>query len=100
MVSIHIIADDAGAASDWYCSVLGAREEHRITLTDGRLIDVELWFGDSKVVLADEFPEQGALSPKTTGASSAVFYLPTDDVDGLVERAVAAGAEVLRPAAD
>jgi hypothetical protein len=25
MISIHIIAHDAGAASDWYCSVLGAR---------------------------------------------------------------------------
>ena len=100
MISIHIIAHDAGAASDWYCSVLGAREDHRITLADGRLIDVELWFGDSKVVLADEFPEHVALSPKTTGASSAVFYLPTDDVDGLVEQAVAAGAEVIRPTAD
>jgi PhnB protein len=100
MISIHIIARDAQAAAEWYCSVLGAREDHRITLTDGRLLDVELWFGDSKVVLADEFPEQGALSPKTTGASSAVFYLPTDDVDGLVERAVAARAEVIRPAAD
>jgi PhnB protein len=100
MISIHIIAHDAGAAADWYCSVLGAREEHRITLADGRLIDVELWFGDSKVVLADEFPEHGALSPTATGASSAVFYLPTDDVDGLVEHAVAAGAEVIRPAAD
>jgi PhnB protein len=100
MISIHIIAPDAGAAADWYCSVLGAREEHRITLAEGRLIDVELSFGDSKVVLADEFPEHAALSPKTTGASSAVFYLPTDDVDGLVEQAVAAGAEVIRPAAD
>lgn len=101
MVSIHIIAHDAGAASDWYCSVLGAREEHRITLADGRLIDVELSFGDSTVVLADEFPEQAALSPKTTAQpASAVFYLPTDDVDGLVEQAVAAGAEVIRPAAD
>jgi PhnB protein len=100
MIRIHIIAHDSRAAADWYCAVLGAREEHHITLADGRLIDVELWFGDSKVVLADEFPEQGALSPKTTGASSAVFYLPTDDVDGLVEQAVAAGAEVIRPAAD
>jgi PhnB protein len=100
MISIHIIVHDAAAAAGWYCSVLGAREEHRITLADGRLLDVELWFGESRVVLADEFPEQGALSPKTTGASSAVFYLPTDDIDGLVEGAVAAGAEVIRPAAD
>ena len=99
MITIHIIVHDAAAASDWYRSVLGAREEHRITLADGRLIDLEMHFGESKVVLADEFPEHGATSP-TTGASSAVFYLETDDVDALVARSVAAGALVTRAAAD
>jgi PhnB protein len=100
MITIHIIVHDAAAAADWYCSVLGAEEDHRITLADGRLIDLEMRFGDSKVVLADEFPEHGARSPRSTGASSAVFYLATDDVDALVARAVEAGAQVTRPAAD
>jgi PhnB protein len=100
MITIHIIVHDAAAAADWYFSVLGAQEEHRITLGDGRLIDLEMRFGQSRVVLADEFPEHEALSPKTTGVSSAVFYLATDDVDGLVVRAVAAGAELTRAVAD
>jgi PhnB protein len=100
MITIHIIAHNAAAAADWYCSVLGAQEEHRITLADGRLIDLELRFGQSKVVLADEFPEHKALSPKNTGGSSAVFYLATDDVDSLVARAVAAGAQLTRATAD
>ena len=69
MITIHIIVHDAAAAADWYSSVLGAQEEHRITLADGRLIDLEMRLGQSKVVLADEFPEHEALSPKTTGAS-------------------------------
>jgi PhnB protein len=80
--------------------VLGAEERQRITLPDGRLIDVELWFGPSKVVLADEFPEHDARSPKATGCSSAVFYLDVDDVDVVWERALAQGAAVLRPLAD
>jgi PhnB protein len=100
MITIHIIVHDAPAAADWYSSVLGAQEEHRITLADGRLIDLEMRLGQSKVVLADEFPEHEALSPKTTGASSAVFYLATDDVDALVARAVAAGAQLTRAAAE
>jgi PhnB protein len=100
MITIHIIAHDAATAADWYCSVLGAQEEHRITLADGRLIDLELRFGQSNVVLADEFPEHEALSPKNTGGSSAVFYLATDDVDALVARAVAAGAQLTRATAD
>ena len=41
-----------------------------------------------------------ALSPKATGASSAVFYLATNDVDALVARTVAAGAQLTRAAAD
>jgi PhnB protein len=100
MISVHVIVDDAARAAEWYSSVFGAEERGRITLPDGRLIDVELWFGQSRVVLADEFPEHGALSPKTTGSTSAVFYLDTDDVDSLWTRALDHGAEVLRPLAD
>ena len=100
LLSTHIIVSDAARAAAWYTAVLGAAEAHRITLPDGRLIDVELHFGSSKVVLADEFPEHDALSPTTTGHSSAVFYLETDDVDALWARAVAHGAKPLRPVAD
>jgi PhnB protein len=90
----------AGRAAEWYAQVFGAEEHKRITLPDGRLIDVELWFGTSRVVLADEFPEHNALSPKTSGCASAVFYLDTDDVEALWNRAIHHGAQVLRPLAD
>jgi PhnB protein len=100
MISVHVIVDDAARAAEWYSNVLGAEERGRITLPDGRLIDVELWFGQSRVVVADEFPEHGALSPTTTGCTSAVFYLDTDDVAALWARALDNGAEVLRPLAD
>ena len=80
--------------------MFGAEERGRITLPDGRLIELELWFGTSRMMLADEFPEHGALSPKTTGSASAVFYLDTTDVNALWARAVEHGAEVLRPLAD
>jgi hypothetical protein len=33
------------------------------------------------MMVADEFPEQGVLSPATTGCTSAVIYLQTSDVD-------------------
>jgi PhnB protein len=100
MIAVHLIVEHAARAADWYASVFGAKEQHRITLPDGRLIDVELSFGGSMVVLADEFPEHGARSPKATGCSSAVFYLQTDDAEALWARALAHGAEVLRPLTD
>jgi PhnB protein len=100
MITIHIIVQDAPRAAEWYRTVLGAEERSRITLPDGRLIHLELAFGPSTLMVADEFPEHNALSPKTTGVTSAVFYLQTDDVDELWTRALAGGAEVLRPLAD
>src|SRR5438034_4325023 len=100
MITIHIIVPDAPRAAEWYRTVLGAKERSRITLPDGRLIHLELEFGASTFMVADEFPEHHALSPKTTGVTSAVFYVQTDDVDALWARALANGAEVLRPLAD
>jgi PhnB protein len=100
MITTHIIVNGAARAADWYRTVFGAEERGRITLPDGRLIEVELWFGSSRMMLADEFPEHDALSPKTTGRASAVFYVQTHDVDELWARALANGAEVSRPLAN
>jgi PhnB protein len=100
MITTHIIVRDAPRAAEWYTSVFGAEERSRITLPDGRLLHLELWFGNSVVMAADEFPEHDALSPKTTGCTSAVFYLQLEAVDEVWARAIAAGAEVHRPLVD
>jgi len=100
MITTHIIVAGAARAAQWYTTVLGAEEKSRITLPDGRLIHLELWFGGSVVMVADEFPEHGALSPATTGCTSAVLYLQTDDVDAVWARALEAGAMVAGPLAE
>jgi PhnB protein len=100
MITTHIIVAGAARAAQWYTTVLGAEEKSRITLPDGRLLHLELWFGPSVVMVADEFPEHGALSPATTGCTSAVLYLQTSDVDAVWARALEGGATVVRPLAD
>jgi PhnB protein len=100
MITTHIIVAGAARAAQWYTTVLGAEEKSRITLPDGRLLHLELWFGPSVVMVADEFPEHGALSPATTGCTSAVLYLQTSDVDAVWARALEGGATVARPLAD
>src|SRR6266516_437557 len=100
MITTHIIVAGAARAAQWYTSVLGAEEKSRITLPDGRLIHLELWFGPSVVMVADEFPGHDALSPATTGCTSAVLYLQTSDVDAVWARALDAGASVDRPLAE
>ena len=51
-------------------------------------------------MLADEHPEVGARSPKTIGGSPVSLSLYVEDVDATVERAVEAGARLVRPVAN
>jgi len=93
-ITPHIVVADAAAAADWYTHALGAEERSRIEVPGGKLMQVELWFGDSAVMLADEFPELDVLSPLRIGGSATVLHLYTNDVDALWQRAVDAGAEI------
>jgi PhnB protein len=99
-ITPHIVVSDAARAADWYRQVFGAEERSRIEVPGGKLMQVELWFGDSAVMLADEFPELGVLSPLSVGGTATVLHLYTTDVDALWKRAVDAGAEVRQPLQD
>jgi PhnB protein len=98
--TIHLTVDGADAASAWYGNALGARERNRITLLGGKLIHVELRFGDLAVMLADEFPDLNSFGPRHLGGTYGAIYLHVDDVDAMWERALRAGATVVRPLAD
>jgi PhnB protein len=66
----------------------------------GKFMQIELRFGDSTVMIADEFPEMGVLSPLSLGGTYGALTITTDDVDSLWQRALAAGAEVFQPLQD
>jgi PhnB protein len=99
-VSAHIVVRDAARAAAWYVEALGAEERGRIPVPEGRLMQVELRFGDSTVMLADEFPEMNVLSPLAIGGTATVLHLTCAEVDAVWERAIAAGADVHQPLAD
>jgi PhnB protein len=99
-IDAHIVVRDAARAADWYAQALGAEERERVPLPSGKLMSVELAFGESTVMVADEFPEAGILSPLSIGGTATVLNITTDDVDALWQRALEAGAEVLHPLAD
>jgi PhnB protein len=99
-ITPHVVVRDAARAVDWYTNVLGAEERLRIPVPDGRLMSVELRFGDSTVMLADEFPEMGIVSPQTLGGTYMALHLIVEDVDGVWQRALDAGAEVFHPVQD
>jgi PhnB protein len=99
-VTPHIVVHDAGRAAEWYEQALGSELGNRIPVPGGRYLQIELIFGDSHVMIADEFPEMGAISPQTLGGTYGALTIATDDVDALWERAVGAGAEVFHPLQD
>ena len=96
-VTPHLVVRDAATASEWYQRALGAQERGRIPVPGGRFMQIELRFGDSTVMIADEFPELGVLSPLSVGGTVGALAIHTDDVDALWQRAVKAGAEVSVP---
>ena len=51
-------------------------------------------------MLADEYPDWGALSPASIGGSPVSMHLYVDDVDKIVQRAVEFGATALRQPKD
>jgi PhnB protein len=96
-----VLAVEGGVeALDFYERAFGAQERSRVPVPGDRIMSLELAIGDSTVMLADEFPEMGVVSPLSVGGTATVLQISTDDVDALWERAVAAGAEVVHPPAD
>jgi PhnB protein len=96
-ITPHIVVRDASRAADWYVSALGAEEVERIRVPDGRFMQIQLRFGDSTVMMADEFPEMGVVSPLSIGGTACVLALHSADVASLWQRAVGAGTEVSLP---
>lgn len=93
----YLCVHDAAAAIDWYRTVFEATELVRYVGDDGRVGHGELDVGGAKLMLADEYPDAGALSPQTIGGTPVKLNLQVPDVDAVWERAVANGADGHRP---
>ena len=99
-VTPHLICAGAADAIEFYKKVFGAVEVMRMPGTKGRLMHACVRIGDSNVMLVDEMPEWGAMSPKSLKGSPVTIHLYVDDADAVIANAVAAGATIAMPAAD
>ena len=91
----YLVAKHAEAAIAFYAEVFGATEDFRMTDPgDGRIGHAELRFAGAPMMLSDEYPDFGAVSPDTIGGTAVTLHLSLDDVDATVARAAAAGALV------
>jgi len=97
-ITPYLIVHQAKQAIQFYKDVFNAKEILRMEHPkSGKVTHAELKIGDAKVMLADVCPQMDARSPRDLGGSPVGIHLYIKNVDAVVERAVAAGAKLLRP---
>ncbi|MGJ7528007.1 VOC family protein [Variovorax sp. GB1P17] len=94
----YLIVADAPRAIDFYIHAFGAEELFRLSEPGGKVGHAELRIGDAKLLLADEYPDFGALGPARVGGTPVSIHLYVADVDATIALAEEAGATVLRAA--
>jgi PhnB protein len=99
-LSLYICVAGASAAIDFYQAAFGAKELSRLSEPDGKIGHAEIQIGNTVIMLSDEYPDYGALSPQTIGGSPVKIHLEVDDVDAFAARAIKAGATLTRPIED
>ena len=99
-VTPYLFVKGADGAIAFYREAFGARELFRMNGPGGTVTHAELQIGDSRIMLADEHPQVGALSPQSVGGSPVSIHLYVEDVDATVARAASSGATITRPVAD
>jgi PhnB protein len=85
---------------EFYKQAFQAVETLRWPDPTGRISHAELTIGEAGIMLADEHPGIGFLSPQTLGGTPVLLVLTVPDVDTFFKRAVAAGATEFKAVAD
>lgn len=96
-ITPYMICRGAVAALDFYGRAFGAQEIMRLEAAPGIIAHAEIKIGNAIIMLADEHPEFGALSPQAIGGTPISLMIYTEDCDAMFANAIAAGATVERP---
>jgi PhnB protein len=87
---------DTRRAIEFYQRAFGAKETMRLVDPDQKIGIAEIQIGNERILLSDEYPEFGAVSPETLGGSTVRIKLMVPDADATAQRALAAGARLVR----
>ena len=96
----YLICTGGAEAIEFYQKAFGAEVRMRLDGPEGKVMHAELQIGDAIIMLADEFPEMGFKSPTTLGGSPVGILIYVEDVSARFDRALEAGATLLKPLAD
>lgn len=98
----YLLVDGAAEAIDFYRRAFGAQERSRFEMPGGSIGHAEIVVNGAAVFLADA-PDDlpgGARHPGTLGGTSVLLHQYVEDVDGVVAKAVAEGATLVREPED
>ncbi len=98
-VNLILTVDDGNRAIDFYKQAFGAEEISRLPMGE-KIGHAELQIGDTRIMLNDEFPENGNLGPKSRGGTTVGLVIYTDDVDSAFKKALEAGGTETMPVTD
>ncbi|HET9479537.1 MAG TPA: VOC family protein [Pyrinomonadaceae bacterium] len=98
-VTPYLSINGAAEALEYYKKAFGATELFRME-HDGKIGHAEIKIGDSPIMLSDEAPEMGFVSPKTLGGSPVGIMIYVEDVDTIFKQAIEAGGVEKKPVQD
>ena len=99
-VTPYLIIQGTAAAIAFYQRAFDAVEIMRLPGPHGKIWHAEIQIGNTRLMLADEYPELGFLSPQTLGGAGVSLLVYVADVDAVFRRALEAGAMQLRAVQD
>jgi PhnB protein len=91
----YLIVRDCPAAIEFYKRIFGAEEGMRLAEPSGRIGHAELKLGAAMIMIAEEHPDRGVLSPLAYGGTGSFLHLHVDNVDTMTQLAAEAGAKIL-----
>ena len=99
-ITPYLSITGAADAIEFYNRAFGAKEIMRLPQPDGRIGHAELQLGNSRIMLADEYPDMDFRSPKSIGGTPVTLHMYVEDVDAVIKQAVGAGATIVQPVKD
>lgn len=96
-VTPYLAIAGAAQALEFYKKAFGAKELSREAAPDGKLMHAMIRIGDSRIMMADEFPGSNLRAPTNAGTTTVMLHVYTRDVDKMWAQALAAGAKVGMP---
>jgi len=85
-ITPHLVVNNGAEAVTFYKNAFGAEVLGVHYTPDGKVMHAELKVGDSKFMLADEFPGMSSPSPKTLRGTCVVLNLYSANVDSLFDQ--------------